>query len=116
MEEALPPLTLGRKIRDKRRELGITQRDLAEKVKIDFTYLSKVENDRGDPPSDETIVRIAHGLDLDELELLSLAGKVPSTVRNLAAEDPEFAMFLRMLPDLPKAEREALYRSVKEKD
>src|SRR4051812_44117088 len=116
MEEALPPLTLGRKIRDKRRELGITQRDLAEKVKIDFTYLSKVENDRGDPPSDEAIVRIAHGLDLDELELLSLAGKVPSTVRNLAAEDPEFAMFLRRLPDLPKAEREALYRSVEEKD
>jgi transcriptional regulator with XRE-family HTH domain len=116
MEETRPPLTLGKRVRDKRRELGITQRDLAEKVKIDFTYLSKVENDRGDPPSDETIVRIARGLDLDELELLSLAGKVPSTVRDLAAEDPEFAMFLRKLPDLPKADREALYRRVEEKE
>ena len=116
MEEARPSRTLGERIRDRRRQLDIRQRVLADKVGIDFTYLSKVENDRGDPPSDETIVRIAHGLDLDELELLSLAGKVPSTVRNLAAEDPEFAMFLRRLPDLPKAEREALYRRVEAKD
>ncbi len=114
MEEA-QPRTLGETIRDRRRELDITQRDLADRVGIDFTYLSKVENGRGDPPSDETLVKIARGLDLDELELLGLAGKVSSAVREVASMDPEFAMFLRKLPNLPEAERQELYRRVEKK-
>src|SRR4051794_21249155 len=98
MEEARPR-TLGETIRDRRRELKITQRDLATRIGIDFTYLSKVENDRGDPPSDETLVKIARELDLEELELLALAGKVSSAVRDLASRDSDFALFLRTFPD-----------------
>jgi transcriptional regulator with XRE-family HTH domain len=114
MDEARPR-RLGETIRDRRRDLDITQRDLADRIGIDFTYLSKVENDRSDPPSDETLVKIARELDLDEVELLAHAGKVSSAIRDLAAADREFALFLRRFPDLPEARRQALYRQAKKK-
>jgi transcriptional regulator with XRE-family HTH domain len=74
--------TFGQQIRDRRKELGLTQRDLAKLVKMDFTYLSKIENaitdDNGRPyiPSQEKIMLLAKALKLDAEELLAQAGKV----------------------------------------
>lgn len=108
-------VSFGTAIRDARRAKGLTQRFLAGQVGIDFTYLSKLENNRGDTPSEETVRRLARELGLDEEDLLGRGGKVSAAVRELAASDREFATFLRRLPDLPPEERRALYRHVNRK-
>lgn len=99
-------------IREARRSKGLTLRSLAERVGIDFTYLSKLENKRDDAPAEETIRRLATELELDVEDLLARAGKVSTAIRDLAASDREFATFLRRLPDLPAEERRKLYRRV----
>ena len=108
-------VSFGTAIRDARRARGLTLRSLAALVGIDFTYLSKLENDRGDTPSEETIRRLARELALDEEDLLARGGKVSAAVRELAASDREFATFLRRLPDLPPEQRRILYRHVNRK-
>lgn len=92
-----------------RRARGLTQRKVATDLGIDFTYLSKVENGRGDPPGDETIKNLAGLLGLDPETLLALAGKVPSELRQMAQDDRDFAVFLRRLPQMSPEERKNLY-------
>jgi transcriptional regulator with XRE-family HTH domain len=71
-------MTFGQRIRELRREHSLTQRQLAEKAGVDFTYLSKIENDRLEhTPSIRTIQNLARALKADELELMNLANKVP---------------------------------------
>ena len=45
---------------------------------FDFTYLSKIENDRLPPPSAAAIVALAEELDANADELLALAEKAPA--------------------------------------
>jgi transcriptional regulator with XRE-family HTH domain len=73
-------VTFGRRLRELRRASGLSQRDLAGQAGVDFTYLSKLENDRMHPPSAETIAVLARVLQADVDELSVLAGKVPTDV------------------------------------
>jgi transcriptional regulator with XRE-family HTH domain len=68
----------GQRLRELRKAKGLSQKDLAGKVDIDFTYLSKVENGRMSPPSEKTILALAKALNTDSDELLALANKIPS--------------------------------------
>lgn len=113
--EGVPDDSFAATIRAARRTKGLTLRSVAEKVGIDFTYLSKLENKRDDAPAEETIRRLATVLELDAEDLLARAGKVSTAIRDLAASDREFATFLRRLPDLPADEREKLYRRVRKR-
>ncbi len=105
--------TFGQRIRRRRRELGLTQRKVAGDLEIDFTYLSKLENDRGEPPGEKTVRKLAVVLEDDEEELLALAGKVPEQLRDRAQQDVAFARFLRRLPDVPDKELQDIYRRLK---
>ena len=67
----------GIRIRQLRKQSGMTLRELAEKVNIDFTYLSKIENGAVPPPSDKVISKLARALNAGKDELLILAGKIP---------------------------------------
>ena len=71
-------MTFGENVRELRKEGGISQRELAGTVGIDFTYLSKIENDRMEPPSEDTIRRIAEALGASVDDLLVLADRFPS--------------------------------------
>ncbi len=71
-------MTFGERVKGLRKERGVSQRELAERVGINFTYLSKIENDRMEPPSEETIRRIAGALDAGADDLLVLADRFPS--------------------------------------
>jgi HTH-type transcriptional regulator, competence development regulator len=65
-------------IKKTRKEKGYSQRVLANLLGLDFTYLSKLENDRADyPPKEEVIRSLAVHLNLDAEELIFLAGRVP---------------------------------------
>jgi len=71
-------MNFGERVRELRKEQGMSQRELADRAGIDFTYLSKIENGRMEPPSEEVIRRVAGALDTDADELIVLADKFPS--------------------------------------
>ncbi|KAB2958571.1 MAG: helix-turn-helix transcriptional regulator [Candidatus Methylomirabilis oxygeniifera] len=83
-------LTFGGRVRELRLAKKLSQRELAERVAsrlkdedrrgFDFTYLSKIENDRLPPPSTPAILALAAELGADSDELLALAGKPPPDV------------------------------------
>ena len=96
----------GKLIRQARKEQKYSQRELAKLLKIDFTYLSKLENSRADyAPKEEVIRGLARHLKLDEEELIFLAGRIPQQEEELLKqhykqmpvlfrrmrENPEFA-------------------------
>jgi transcriptional regulator with XRE-family HTH domain len=71
--------TFGKVIRQARKDKGYSQRDLAKLVEVDYTYLSKLENDHAAyPPSKEVIRLLVRYLDLTEREeeLIYLAGRI----------------------------------------
>lgn len=92
-------MTFGGQIRQLRKSHRLTLRELAAQVGIDFTYLSKIENDQGSPPAEGTIRRLAEVLGADEDELTLLADKLPE----------EFTQDLLNRPEQQVAE---LYRSM----
>ena len=95
-------MTFGERIRQLRKAKDLSQRDLATMVKVNFTYISKIENEKldfGDYPSEELIVKIAKALDADADELLILAKKVPEGVRNRVIQRPDAFRKLASLDD-----------------
>jgi transcriptional regulator with XRE-family HTH domain len=85
-------MKFGERVRQLRLEKSWSLRDLAAKVDVGFTYLSRVENERlnfGDYPSDALIHRLADALDADEEELLILAKRVPEPVRKRFFQRPD---------------------------
>jgi transcriptional regulator with XRE-family HTH domain len=70
-------MNFGERLRELRKQQHISQRDLANLVGVDFTYVSKIETGDNAPPSAATIHRMAQVLAADEGELIVLAGKVP---------------------------------------
>lgn len=59
-------MTFGQRLRELRIEKGMTQKELAAKAKIDFTYLSKIETSVMSPPRAKTILALARGLGVDK--------------------------------------------------
>ncbi len=89
-------MSLGARIKELRRQRGFTQRQLAEKVGVDFTYLSKIENDRLEhTPSLKTLQDLARALEVDELELMELANKVPLVLQAIARDKNALRFFRR---------------------
>ena len=98
-------MEFGERLRELRKQAGISQRELAESVGIDFTYLSKIENNRVEPPREVVIRKISHELasklKIDEKkladELTTLAGKVPFDVAEILSKNPLALAQLRSL-------------------
>ncbi len=91
----MPTDSLGRRIKQRRLEKGMTQRELADAVGITVPYMSKIEADR-ETPTDEKIQRIAIQLDLNVDELTLAAGRLPEDVMERLTADPAKALeFLR---------------------
>ena len=70
---------LGKILRERRLEHNLTQRNLALKANLDYTYVSKIEGG-SQAPSVEALARIAGALGLSSLEineLLALMGRLP---------------------------------------
>ena len=77
-------------------------RQVAERVGVEPSYLSKVEREIVPAPSEETILRLAAELDLDADVLLAMGGKVSSDLQDAIRKRPElFAQLIRELKDMP---------------
>lgn len=91
-------MDFGSRIRELRKEKGISLRDFADMVGIDFTYLSKIENGKVDPPSEEKIKIMASQLGVEAEVLLGLAGKISSEqIRKAVESNPDVGVLLRKL-------------------
>lgn len=89
----------GDRLRELRKAKGLTQKDLADKVKIDFTYLSKIETGGAPPPAEETIHDLARVLKADADELILLAGKVPKDLGKVVTSSITVSTLLRAMKD-----------------
>jgi transcriptional regulator with XRE-family HTH domain len=98
--------TFGEVLRTIRRSKEISQRELANKVSVDFSYISKLENDRIAPPAADTIVKICEALEVQPEFLLSLTGKLPSEIKELIGSNPKALEFLRKAHAMNLAEEE----------
>ena len=73
-------MKFGQRLRELRKAKSMTQRELADKVGINFTYLSKLETGVWPHPGEQVILALARALDADPDELFSLARKIPPDI------------------------------------
>jgi transcriptional regulator with XRE-family HTH domain len=82
--------TFGKTISDKRKELGISQKDLAFQIKkedgtqISAQYLNDIEHDRRNPPSEDMLFQLADALGFDRDFLCLVAGTIPKDLQEKA--------------------------------
>jgi transcriptional regulator with XRE-family HTH domain len=101
--------SFGATVRRLREERKIGLRKFAEMVGMSPTYLSKVERDDFNPPSEEKVRAIAQALGQDADELLALAGRVSADLANIIQRHPrEMATFLRAANGLSAEEMQRL--------
>jgi transcriptional regulator with XRE-family HTH domain len=101
-QEGIGTMTFGERIRELRKAKNLTLRDVAKKVKVNFTYISKIENqklDFGEYPSEDLIRKLAKVLEADEDELLLLAKKIPEDIKRRVIERPDAFRKIAKLDD-----------------
>ena len=86
----------GEFLRERRRQAGLSQRRLADIVGVDFSYVSKLENDRLPAPSAETVIRLAEAIGSPPDEFLAAARRMPGSVGDEVVREPAAQRFLRM--------------------
>jgi HTH-type transcriptional regulator, competence development regulator len=88
--------TFGSLVRREREAREIGLREMAKKIGVSPTYLSKVERGEFPPPAEERVKAIAEILGRDPDELLALAGRVASELTDIIKAEPRaMASFLR---------------------
>ena len=111
--------SFGALVRREREAKEIGLREMAKKIGVSPTYLSKVERDEFSPPAEDKVRKIAEIIGQDADELLALAGRVASDLTDIIRQRPrEMADFLRAAKgltadDLARLARQA--QKVKEK-
>jgi transcriptional regulator with XRE-family HTH domain len=96
-------MALGKKIRQLREELGMSQAQLSAHGKLSQGYLSQLENDEVQNPSAAVIFRLAQALHVDPRVLMQAAGyndlmNGSSDVEYEVSVDPELLRFLAKFP------------------
>jgi transcriptional regulator with XRE-family HTH domain len=106
-----------RSVREARLKLDrrFSVRQLATRIGVEPSYLSKVERDEQAPPSEHKIRRLAQELDEDVDVLLAMAGKVSEDLRHTIVKRPQlFAKIIRELQDMPDHAVLRLVREVRD--
>jgi transcriptional regulator with XRE-family HTH domain len=98
-----------------RREFSLRQ--VARRLEVEPSYLSKVERGEQPPPSEEKIIGLAHILGEDADVLLAMAGKVSSDLQEAIRRRPQlFAQLIRELRDMPDHAVLRIVREVRDGD
>jgi HTH-type transcriptional regulator, competence development regulator len=88
--------SFGALVRREREAKQIGLREMAKKIGVSPTYLSKIERGDFDPPAEDKVRKIAEIIGRDSDELLALAGRVASDLTDIIRRRPrEMADFLR---------------------
>jgi HTH-type transcriptional regulator, competence development regulator len=111
---------VGSFIRERREALRVgdrsfSVRQVAGRVGIEPSYLSKVERGEVPPPSEDTLVRLATDLAVEPDLLLAMAGKVSTDLLDVIRRRPLlFAELIRELKDMPDHAVLRLVREVRD--
>lgn len=90
-------------------------RQVAGRIGVEPSFLSKVERGEAAPPSEEKIIALAGALDEDPDVLLAMAGKVSSDLKGVILKRPElFGTLIRQLKQLPDRAVLRLVREVRD--
>ncbi|MFV1988934.1 MAG: helix-turn-helix domain-containing protein [Gemmatimonadota bacterium] len=112
--------TFGEYVRTRREALRETDRSysvrqVAGRIGVEPSYLSKVERAHVPPPSEATVIRLADALGEDRDVMLALAGKVSSDLMEAIRRRPQlFAELIRDLRDMPDNAVLRLVREVRD--
>ncbi len=115
-------MTFGKYIRTVREKIfkedrSYSVRQVAQRIGVEPSYLSKIERDQVAPPSEATITRLAQELGEDSDLLLAMAGKVSSDLRDIILQRPQlFAELLRKLRDAPDHAIHSVAREIRDGD
>ena len=95
-------MALGKKIRQFREYLAMSQAQLSSQASLSQGYLSQLENDEVQNPSAAVIFRLAQALNVDPRVLMQAAGYESgdngSAAEFAATVDPELLRFLARFP------------------
>ena len=98
----------GKLIHKRRKELGLTQENLASELSICKSYLSKIEKGHtGTPPTPQLITKISEKLGFNSDELLYLSGRMTDEdlemLKRIIMDNYEIMpKFLKILRDEPQ--------------
>jgi HTH-type transcriptional regulator, competence development regulator len=84
-------MRFGKILRQLRLESGKGIKSLAPELKVNYTYLSKLENETISP-SEELVERVADYFGFNRESLLLSAGKVPEDILKILRENPNDAV------------------------
>jgi transcriptional regulator with XRE-family HTH domain len=111
-------VTLGKKIRALRDELGISQAQLAAQAELSQGYLSQLENDEVQNPSAAVIFRLARALHVDPRVLMQAAGYAETAMgigksgSYEVSVDPDLLSFLARIPREQQARLLKLFKGM----
>lgn len=108
-------ISFGKRMQQLRQAKDISQRQLAKLAGMDYTYLSKIENDRMPPPREDVIKRLSEVLYADLNELLVLAGRPPVGLAKTLETNESARKFFRHAPKLSHHDWERILHEI-EKD
>jgi transcriptional regulator with XRE-family HTH domain len=95
-------MRFGERVRQLRLAKNLTLRDLAARVQVGYSYLSRCETGTlafADFPGEALILKLAAALDADADELLLLAQKIPPQIRERVLQRPDAFRKLARLDD-----------------
>ena len=75
--------TFGETIKQWRLDLRLGLRESAKRIGISATYLSRLENNKENPPQADKLVQIAKVYEKEKDEIFSLADRVPPISKKL---------------------------------
>ena len=87
-------------------------RQVAARINLEPSYLSKIERAEQAPPSEDKIRALAEDIHEDPDVLLALAGKVSSDLQDIIKRRP--VLFGELIRQLKKAPEKAVLRIVRE--
>jgi transcriptional regulator with XRE-family HTH domain len=112
--------TFGSYVRGRREALFASNpkysvRQVAGRIGVEPSYLSKIERGEQPPPSEHTISALAKDLDEDCDVLLAMAGKVSGDLQRIILSRPRlFAQLVRGLKDVPDHAVVRLVREIRD--
>jgi HTH-type transcriptional regulator, competence development regulator len=86
--------SLGAFIRRRREAKGLGLREMAKKIRVSPTFLSKVETENW-KPGEEKLEKIAEVIGCDRDDLFSRARRVPTELTDIIIQSPGHAALLR---------------------
>jgi HTH-type transcriptional regulator, competence development regulator len=84
-------MTFGELIREMRYSKGVGIKKLAEELDVNYTYLSKIENDKA-VPSEKVIERVSKYFNYNKDELMLSADRIPDDIKKILRENPKEAI------------------------